>query len=169
VSFIKRAREAAEAAAEGAQHVAQAGRTKAAEAATTAGRAASDPATHERIGRQAKEALGAARKGVSTVIERIDARTLADLVIKATALQEKTNAALRDKHSPYRIDEISISASIPPGVSFTIGRSGSDDGQGGTAVDSTDLIRTQADAGEEVMALDGTIGDGPTDEPSVSG
>lgn len=168
MSFIKRAREAAEAAAESAQHVAQASRTKATEAAATASRTASDPATHERIGRQARGALGAARKGMSTLIERIDAGTLAELVIKATALQEKTNASLRDKHSPYRINEISISASIPPSVSFTIGRVGDDDIQAGTAIDSADLLRTLADAGEEVIALDGTIAEGLTDEPSAA-
>lgn len=168
MSFIKRAREAAEAAAESAHHVAQASRTKATEAAATAGRTASDPATHERLSRQAREALGAARKGMSTMVERIDAGTLAELVIKATALQEKTNASLRDKQSPYRINEISISASIPPGVTFTIGRVASDDIGASAGIDSADLMRTLADAGEEVIALDGTIGAGLADEPSDS-
>ena len=63
----------------------------------------------------AREAVGLARRGVSTVIERIDPGTLAELIVKATALQEMTNTALRGKGSPYRISEISISASIPPG------------------------------------------------------
>ena len=43
-------------------------------------------------------------------------------MIKATALQEMTNKSLRLKKSPYRISEITISASIPPGVTFAIGR-----------------------------------------------
>jgi hypothetical protein len=159
VSFIKRAREAAEAAAESAQHAAEAARTKAAEVATTAGRSASDPATHERLGRQAKEALGAARKGMSTMVERIDAGTLAELVIKATALQEKTNASLRDKRSPYRVNEIAISASIPPGITFTIGRIGEEEILSGTAVTSAELIQTLPEVGEDVIALDGTIAD----------
>ena len=41
--------------------------------------------------------MGAARRGVSTVVERIDPGVLADLIIKATALQEMTNSSLRDK------------------------------------------------------------------------
>lgn len=150
MSFIKRAREAAEA------------------AAATAARTASDPAMHERMGRQAKEALGVARKGMSTMIERIDAGTLAELVIKATALQEKTNASLRDKKSPYRINEISISASIPPGVSFTIGRIGEEEVAPGAAIDSAELVRTLPDAGEDVLALDGTVGEVSTEEPMAA-
>lgn len=164
MSFIKRAREAAEAAAESAQHAAEAARTKATEVATTATRSASDPAAHERLGRQAREALGVARKGMSTMVERIDAGTLAELVIKATALQEKTNASLRDKKSPYRINEISISASIPPGISFTISRIGEGEILSGTAVTSAELIETLPEAGEDVIALDGTFGDASADE-----
>ena len=115
MSFIQRAREAAEAAAESA-------RAKATEAAGIASRTASDPATQEKLGQQARAAMGAARRGVSTVVERIDPGVLADLVIKATALQEMTNTSLRAKKSPYRINEISIAASIPPGITFAIGR-----------------------------------------------
>ena len=74
-----------------------------------------DPATQEKLGQQARAALGAARRGVSTVVERIDPGVLADLIIKATALQEMTNASLREKKSPYRITEVAITASIPPG------------------------------------------------------
>ena len=50
--------------------------------------------------------MGAARRGVSTVVERIDPGVLADLIIKATALQEMTNTSLREKQSPYRIAEV---------------------------------------------------------------
>jgi len=99
VSFLQRAREAAEAAAGSAQHAAEAARTKASEVSQKA----SDPAMHERFSKGAKEAMGQARKGIATVVEKIDPGTLAELVIKATALQEKTNASLRDKKSPYRI------------------------------------------------------------------
>ena len=62
------------------------------------------------------------KRGVNTVIERIDPGTLAELIVKATALQEMTNGALRAKGSPYRISEISIAATIPPGVNFAISR-----------------------------------------------
>ncbi len=116
VSFIKRA-------AEQAQQAAEAARVMAGDAS----RSANDPATQERLGKQAREAVGMARRGISTVVERIDPGTLAELIIKATALQEMTNNALRQKGSPYRISEISIAASIPPGISFAISRI--DDGQ----------------------------------------
>ena len=65
---------------------------------------------------------GKARRGVTTIIEKIDPALLADVVIKATALQEKANTALRAKKSPYRISEVVISAAIPPQVSFAIAR-----------------------------------------------
>ena len=66
--------------------------------------------------------MGAARRGVSTVVERIDPGVLADLIIKSTALQEMTNTSLREKQSPYRIAEVNITASIPPGITFSISR-----------------------------------------------
>jgi hypothetical protein len=145
VSFIKRAREAAEAAAEQAQ-----------QAAGLATRTAQDPATQEKLGQQARAAMGAARRGVSTVVERIDPSVLADLIVKATALQEMTNSSLREKKSPYRISEIGITASIPPGVTFSIGRL--DTGEEtitGTVVSSAELVEGQAE-GENVISLDGT-------------
>jgi hypothetical protein len=161
VSFLQRAREAAEAAAESAQQAAEAARSKASEA----GQRASDPAMHERLGRQAKEAVGQARKGMATVIEKIDPSTLAELIIKATALQERTNASLRDKKSPYRIGEIAISASIPPGVSFVISRIDEGEVLSGTAVTSAELIDTIPDLRDAVIALDGTTGDVTSQEP----
>jgi hypothetical protein len=161
VSFLQRAREAAEAAAGSAQHTAEAARTKASEVS----RSASDPAMHERLSKQAEEAMGQARKGMATVVEKIDPSTLAELVIKATALQEKTNASLRDKKSPYRIAEISITASIPPGVSFVISRIDEGEILSGTAVTSVELIETLPELGEDVIALDGTTGDLSAEEP----
>lgn len=115
--------------------------------------------------------MGQARKGMATVVERIDPSTLAELIIKATALQERTNPSLRDKKSPYRISEIVISASIPPGVSFVIGRVGEGEVLAGTSVSSAELIDTIPDFGDTVLALDGTTGEpsaaesGPLDEP----
>ena len=142
---MKRAREMAEAAAEQAQ-----------QAAGMAGRTASDPATQEKLGQQARAAMGAARRGVSTVVERIDPGVLADLIIKATALQEMTNSSLREKRSPYRISEISIAASIPPGVTFAIGRIDvPEETLTGTEVSSEELVEEQAQ-GEAVISLDGT-------------
>ena len=161
MSFLQKAREAAEAAAGSAHQAAEAARTK----ATEVTRSAQDPAMHERLSKQAKDAMGQARKGMATVVEKIDPATLADLVIKATALQEKTNASLRDKKSPYRIAEISITASIPPGVSFVISRIGEGEILSGTAVTSAELIETLPALDEHVIALDGTTGDLSAEEP----
>jgi hypothetical protein len=145
MDFVKRAREAAEAAASQAQ-----------QAAGMATRTAQDPATQEKLGQQARAAMGAARRGVSTVVERIDPGTLADLIIKATALQEMTNSALREKQSPYRISEVGITASIPPGVTFSIARLDShEETITGTVVESEVLVDEQA-SGESVISLDGT-------------
>ncbi len=67
--------------------------------------------------------LNRARAGLTGVVDRIDPALLADVVIKATSLQETANAALSAKGSPYRISDILITATIPPGITFTIGRS----------------------------------------------
>jgi hypothetical protein len=146
VSFINRAREAAAAAAEQAQL-----------AAGKVSHSAQDPATQEKLGQQARAAMGAARRGVSTVVERIDPGVLADLIIKATALQEMTNGSLREKRSPYRIAEVAITASIPPGVTFSISRLDShEETITGATVSSEELVEEQAAGGDAVIALDGT-------------
>jgi hypothetical protein len=146
VSFLKRAQEAAAAAAEQAQ-----------QAAGLASRTAADPATQEKLGQQARSALGAARRGVTTVVERIDPGVLADLIIKATALQELTNGSLREKRSPYRISEVGITASIPPGITFSIGRiDDKDEDLVGATVSSAELVDDMQETGEAVISLDGT-------------
>src|SRR4051794_174487 len=70
-----------------------------------------------------------------------------------------TNRALRDKASPYRIAEISISASIPPSVSFSIGRIGDEVEEVVGRVHSSAELVERADAAELVLALDGTTVD----------
>jgi hypothetical protein len=103
-----------------------------------------------------------ARRGVSTVIEKIDPGTLAELIIKATALQEMTNKSLRKKGSPYRIAEISISASIPPSVSFAISRLDDPEEVGDEVVSSSELVEKAPEGGDLVIALDGTTLDEST-------
>ena len=159
MSFIKRAQEAAAQAAE-------ATRQKAQEAAAAAGRTAADPTTQDKIGKGltgagagAREAIGMAKRGVTTVIEKIDPGTLAELVIKATALQEMTNKSLRSKGSPYRISEISISASIPPAVTFAIQRLGDEEEIGAAVVSSSELVEQIVESDDLVLALDGTTVD----------
>jgi hypothetical protein len=61
---------------------------------------------------------------VSAFIERINPGLLADLIIHATSAQEKTNKALREKGSHYRISEMYLTASIPPQIGFYISRMG---------------------------------------------
>ncbi len=169
MSFIKKAQEAAAQAAE-------ATRQKAQEAAAAAGRTAADPATQDKIGKGltgagagAREAIGMAKRGVTTVIEKIDPGTLAELVIKATALQEMTNKALRQKGSPYRIAEISISASIPPAVSFAIQRVGEpEDDVGANVVSSSELVEQIVESNDLVLALDGTTVDSAAVEPAAA-
>ena len=120
-------------------------------------RTAADPATQEKLGQQARAAMGAARRGVSTVVERIDPSVLADLIIKSTALQEMTNGSLREKQSPYRISEVNITASIPPGITFSISRMDDQiEAVTGATVSSASLAAGLDGGGEAVIALDGT-------------
>lgn len=61
---------------------------------------------------------------LNSFIERINPGLLADLIIHATSAQEKTNKALREKGSHYRISEMYLTASIPPQIGFYIARMG---------------------------------------------
>lgn len=157
MSFMKRAQDVARSAAEQAQVAAGQAKVKAGDAVAVANQKAADPATQERFSKGAREAMGMARRGVSTVVERIDPGTLAEVIIKATALQEMTNDSLRTKGSPYRIAEISISASIPPGVTFAIGRiDDEEETLTGNEVSSAALVEGMAQDADAVIALDGT-------------
>jgi hypothetical protein len=124
-----------------------------------------DPATQAqakvqmaKAGVEARRVAGKARRGVTTIIEKIDPGLLADVVIKATALQEKANAALRAKKSPYRIAEVVISAAIPPQVSFSIARVGGDieDEIPDDVRDSSELVDVATGEEGAVLALDGS-------------
>ena len=155
MSFLERAKQAAAQAAEQARAAAEQTRHTVSEGAGRASAAINDPATAEK----ARQALARAKRGVVTAIDRIDPGVLADVVIKATALQERANAALKAKGSPYRISEIAIGAAIPPSVTFSITRT--DDPEADVvpegAVASTELLAEVNAAGPtEVRALDGT-------------
>jgi hypothetical protein len=153
MSFLQKAKEAAEKAAAEAGAVAQ-------KAAVKAG----DPAVQAearlkmtQAGLQAKKAAAFGRKSLTTIIERIDPGVLADIIIKATALQEKANASLKAKKSPYRISEIVITAAIPPQVNFSITRIVDvEDEPTGHEIASTELVE-ETDAAP-VLALDETAG-----------
>lgn len=61
---------------------------------------------------------------LNAFIERVNPGLLADLIIHATSAQEKTNKALKEKGSVYRISEMYLTASIPPQMGFYITRLG---------------------------------------------
>jgi hypothetical protein len=162
MSFFDKARQAASQAADQARHATEQARLR-----------ATDPATAEKArlamsqaGTSARQAGGAAKRGFATMVERIDPGLLADIVIKATALQEKANKALRDKGSPYRINEVVITAAIPPQVSFSIARVIEiDDVLTGQEVPSTQLVQEgAAGQAEPVLSLDGTVDQGALEE-----
>ena len=121
---------------------------------------AQDPATQAKV----KGGIVAAGRGARTMVERIDPGILADVIIKATALQEKANASLRRKGSIYRIGEIQVTASLPPGISFSIERIGEADHEavGGLhtsaeilAGEARAVVGEGADAVPEIVSLDG--------------
>ena len=155
MSFLDRAKQAAQQAAEQAKAAAEQARHTVSEGADKASAVMSDPATAEK----ARQALTRAKKGISTAIDRIDPGVLADVIIKATALQERANAALKAKGSPYRISEVAIGAAIPPSVTFAMSRVDDPDvdvvPEGSVA--STELLADVASTGETVQALDGTM------------
>ena len=163
MSFLDRAKQAAQQAAEGAKAAAEQARQTVSESADKASAVMSDPATAEK----ARKAFTRAKKGLATAIDRIDPGVLADVIIKATALQERANAALKAKGSPYRISEVAIGAAIPPSVTFAISRT--DDPEIDIvpegAVASTELLAAVGAGDGEVKALDGSV----VDETSTPG
>jgi hypothetical protein len=163
MSFLDRAKQAANQAAEQARQAADQARHSVTEGAERAQTVMNDPSTTER----AKQALTRAKRGVSTAIDRIDPNVLADVIIKATALQERANAALRAKGSPYRISEIGIGAAIPPSVTFSIGRTddpSADEVPAGAVASTTLAAEVPAVEPGAVRALDGTT----LEEPAVA-
>ena len=156
--------QAAKVGAEVGAQAAKAGAEMGSKAAHQAAATIRDPATKAR----ARSALKKAKRGFTTALERIDPKILADVVVKATSLQERANASLQARGSVYRIGEIGIGASIPPSITFTIERI---DDPG--ASDSTTLMAAAgAVAGdgdgtspETIVTLDGTaIDDATIDE-----
>ncbi len=150
-----------------------------AQAARTVAEKAGDPATQQRVrsgvqlagsgvlaaGRTTATGVRKAGHGARTMIERVDPGLLAELVIKATALQERTNARLRARGSVYRIGELQVTASLPPGISFSIVRLDdpelrheAEDAAGSAGRSSTELLADEAaaagEAGADLSSLD---------------
>jgi hypothetical protein len=168
MSFLDRAKQVAGQAATTAAKVgAEVGREAAKVGAEVGHQAATtirDPATKAR----ARSALNKAKHGFTTALERIDPKILADVVVKATSLQERANASLKDRGSVYRIGEISIGASIPPSITFSIERV--DDPNAPGLKDSSTLLAQAAETGEPetIVTLDGTTLDEASIEEAVA-
>jgi len=109
-----------------------------------------------------KSGLATAGRDARTMVERIDSGILADVVIKATALQEKANARLCRKGSMYLMGEIQVTASLPPGISFSIERVGDadhDEASGDPLLSSTELLAEgRAAEAEAIVSLDTRTG-----------
>lgn len=155
MSFLERAKQAASQAASTAAKVSVDVGSQAAKAgAELGGRAAAataatikDPATKARAG----AALNKAKRGFTTALERIDPRILADVVVKATSLQEKANSSLKERGSAYRIGEITIGASIPPSIQFSIERVDDPDN---ALLDSNTLLAKAANPSDPTPAIE---------------
>ncbi len=153
--MAEQARQAATEAADQAHDVAAVAAEQARDIASDAAQRTSaslhDPATIDR----ARTSLHLARRGVSTAIERIDPAILADVIIKATSLQERSNATLRDRGSPYRIGTVSLGASIPPSVTFSIVRLGDPEADEAAPTEAA-LEPPAGGRPEPITVLDGT-------------
>jgi hypothetical protein len=151
MSFLDRAKQAADQARQAA--------TGSMQALTTPEAKAAMREEASRVGGDLKGAAGSAKRGLITAVEKIDPAILADLVIKATAIQEIANRSLREKGSIYRISEITITASIPPQIGFAIGRMG-DEPEPEAAVTGLHSSRELVDSIEtedEVVDLEGDV------------
>lgn len=159
MSFLERAKSVAGQAAKVSVEVAGQAAKVGAEVGGKAAATIRDPATQAR----ARSALKKAKRGFTTVLERIDPKILADVVVKATSLQERANASLQERGSVYRIGQIQIGAAIPPSIQFSIERVEDPDS---TLLDSTALLAKGGVAGpvggEAIVSLDGTAVDSET-------
>jgi hypothetical protein len=150
MSFLERAKQAAEQARQVAADAAVQAKAATIDVTERTQATLRDPATKEK----ARRTLTLARRGMATALERIDPAVLADVIMKATLLQEKANAALRSKGSPYRISEIAIGAAIPPSITFSIGRL--DDPADDPALHAPMTTAPGAEPAATITALDGT-------------
>lgn len=156
MSFLDKARQAAEQARQSASQSISSMTTP--EAKAEMRQAASQ------MGGQMKGAADQAKRGLITALDRIDPGILADIVIKATAIQEVANRSLRTKGSIYRIGEITITATIPPQIGFSISRLGDEPDEPIQELLSSSELAPTVD--QEVMSLDGEVlEEAPTEEP----
>ena len=154
MSLMDKARQAAEQAKQQAKSAAD--QAKAAGKTAVEQAKAQNPNAAQDLKTQLTHAGKWGKASLSTLVEKIDPGILADLIIKATAAQEKANNALKVKGSVYRIAEITITATIPPQIGFSVARLGDiDDELTGKEVESADLLAAGvANHEEAVVSLD---------------
>ena len=159
MSFIEKARQAAEQARQTAGHGIS--------SMTSTEAKAEMRGAASQVGGHVRGAADSAKRGLITAIEKIDPGILADVIIKATAIQEVANRSLRQKGSTYRIGEITITATIPPQIGFSIVRLGDEPAEEVTELlSSSELTAAMALGDPEVVALDGDVVEAvPADEP----
>ena len=159
MSFMEKARQAAEQARQAAGHGIS--------SMTTPEAKAEMRGAASQVGGHVRGAADSAKRGLITAIEKIDPGILADIIIKATAIQEVANRSLRQKGSTYRIGEITITATIPPQIGFSIVRLGDEPVEEvEELLSSSELTATMALGDPEVVALDGDVVEAlPEDEP----
>lgn len=149
MSFMDKARQAAEQARQAA--------SKTISHATSEESQAQIHKAAQSAGGGLRGAAGSAKRGMITLVERIDPGLLADIVIRATALQERANDALREKRSAYRIGELTITATIPPQIGFSITRISDDELEElrASPVESSALVEATEMDDEAIVSLDG--------------
>lgn len=141
-----------------AKQAAEQAKTAASQAAQQArSGAAANASAGQDIKSQLAQATKWGKSSLSTLVERIDPGILADLIIKATAAQEKANASLKGKGSVYRISEITITATIPPQIGFAVSRIGDvEEVLTGRESESAELLAEGVtDVNEAVVSLAG--------------
>lgn len=142
-----------------AKQAAEQVKAQADQAMTQARGGATGVAPGQDIKSQLKQASKWGRTSLSTLVEKIDPGLLADLIIKATAAQEKANRALQSKGSVYRVAEINITATIPPQIGFSVQRVGDHEEElmGGEAGSSTLLAAKASTKQDPVVSLSGDV------------
>jgi hypothetical protein len=129
MGILDDARAAAERAAEHARETANQAAIAAAHMATITGAATADTVStltddeHQaRMRELSAQGVKSMRTGLAAALDHFDPSILASIIMRAMTLQEATNEALHGKRSPYRISGLTITAGLPPTVSFAITR-----------------------------------------------
>jgi hypothetical protein len=129
MGILDDARAAAERAAEHARETANQAAIAAAHMATITGAATADTIAtlgddeHQaRMREISAQGVKSMRTGLAAALDHFDPSILAGIIMRAMSLQEATNEALHEKHSPYRISGLTITAGLPPTISFSITR-----------------------------------------------